>query len=125
MIKASGVKLIKFHVCHTTAGSPSHGNTIATGTIRVAGIEIGFPGPTGRNQRCACGVGVDFAGSRLEHIGADAALGSVDAEFRGKQQIDREGFFRDFDARVSEHALDQGTHHLLAGGVYGMEDPAP
>ena len=45
VVKAGRVKLIEFHVGHPTAGTPGHGNTVASGAVRIAGVQVDLAGP--------------------------------------------------------------------------------
>ena len=41
------MKLIEFEIANPAAASPSHGDTIAAGTVWIASIKVGFAGATG------------------------------------------------------------------------------
>ena len=64
MIQAGGVELVEFHVADPAAGSPAHGDAVAAGAIRVAGVKIGL----------ACAAGRQDHRRRLEQIDMIAAL---------------------------------------------------
>jgi hypothetical protein len=67
------MKLIELKIRHPAAGAPGHGDTVAAGSIRVAGIEIGLARST-RGQYHAAGLEqVDPAAALVEDVGALAA----------------------------------------------------
>ena len=41
------MKLVEFKIGHAATGAPGHGNAVATGAVRIAGIEVGFACTTG------------------------------------------------------------------------------
>ena len=47
VIQAGGVELVELHVRHATAGTPCHGDTVASRAVRIAGIQIDLTGAAG------------------------------------------------------------------------------
>ncbi len=74
MIKAGGMKLDEFHVCHAATRPPAHSDAVAGGGIRIGGVEIDLAGAASRQHCVMRANGADRAGHAVQHIGAVAAI---------------------------------------------------
>ena len=64
------MKLIKFKISYLAARSPGHGDSIATGPIGVAGIQINFAGTACGKYHGASLEQVHMVGFSVQNIGA-------------------------------------------------------
>ena len=51
MVETRGMELYKFHVCHLCPSSVAYSQTITGGDIRIAGVQIHLPCPSGCKNR--------------------------------------------------------------------------
>ena len=72
MVQAGGVELVELEVGHPAAGAPGHGDTVAAGAIRVAGIQVGLAGAAG-GEHNGPAWNVDPVTVAIEDVGALAA----------------------------------------------------
>ena len=74
MVQAGGVKLIELQVCSAATGAPSHCNTITTGAVRVAGVQVYLAGASRCQNDKFCSEQFDMFGRTIEYIGAEATF---------------------------------------------------
>ena len=81
------MELDELHVGDAAAGPPSHGDAVAGGAVRVAGVQIHLAGAAG-GQRHETGLEhLNAPGAAVEHIGPGAAV-AVAAELAQVDQVD-------------------------------------
>ena len=68
------MELHEFHVRHPATGPPRHGDAVAGGTVRVAGVQINPAGSAGGQDHDPRGDHFDVAALSVQHIGAQAAV---------------------------------------------------
>ena len=66
------MKLVKLHICDTTACAPRHCNAITAGAVRVAGVQINFTGPASGEHDKARVEGNDALGFAIQYVYAGA-----------------------------------------------------
>ena len=123
VVQAGGVELVELQVRHPAAGAPGHGDPVAAGTVRVAGIEVDLGRPAGGQRGEAGAKGVDLAAGTVEHIGPQAALAGL-AQAPFGDQVDRHALFQKLDVRALAGLLQQRGENRRASGV-GRVDDAP
>ncbi len=123
MIQTGGVKLDELHVGHPAAGAPGHGDAVAGGAVRIAGIEVNPAGAAGCQYHESGGAYFDLAGMPVQHISAQAAV-ATQTQLAAGNQIDGAALFVEGDVGVLTGALFQRGLDGAAGGVGGMHDPS-
>ncbi len=118
------VELHEFHVGDRGAGAVGHGDAVAGGDVRIAGIQIDFPGASRGQNGKAGAESDDLLGAGNEDVGAQADIGRHPpvADLRLGDEIDGAVVFVDTDIRVALDRFDQRPFDLLAGDVLGVED---
>jgi hypothetical protein len=74
VIEAGGVELDELQVGHGGAGAVSHGDAVAGGDVRVAGVQVDFARAAGGQQGNAGAEGLDPARLVIQHISATAVI---------------------------------------------------
>src|SRR5690606_37676602 len=92
MIEAGGVELVEFHICHATTRSPSHGDAIPTGTIRIAAVEIHLAGAAGCQYHCFSREALYPIKVSIKDVSSDAAKFAAQG-IRLPDEIKRNGVF--------------------------------
>ena len=128
VVQAGGVKLHEFQISQLRPGAISHGQSIAGGHIRIAGINIDFAASTGAEQNHVGQESVRFLGVIIQHI--DTPAGSLleqchrsgaDGAMLG-DEIHGEMVFKDGDIRILFSSGDQGLFQGATGHVLSMHD---
>ncbi|MNN22081.1 hypothetical protein D3C81_1354250 [compost metagenome] len=88
VVQAGRVELVELKVGHPAAGPPGHGDTVAAGTVRVAGVQVDLGRATGGQYGETRTEGVYFAAIAVQHVGAQAAL-ARQAQAAFGDQVDR------------------------------------
>ncbi len=122
VIQASGVKLVELKVRHPAAGTPGHGDAVAAGSVRVAGVQVDLGGAARRQDGEARAVRIHFATVAIEHIGTKAAL-SVQAETAFGDQVDGSALLEQFDVGSLDGLFQQGAKNGGTCGICSMNDP--
>ncbi len=115
------MKLDKFHVGNTAAGTPTHGNTVSCRRVRIGGIEINLTGTASGQHDVAGGNGNDL--SRLVVQGIQTvASGRGQPQFFACDQVNCYMMFEDCNIWVSLYlGLERGLH-CMSGGIGGVND---
>ena len=121
VVQAGRVKLVELQIRHSAARAPGHGNTIATGAIRVAGIEVDLGGSAGRQNGEARPERVDFPGAAIEYIGAKAAI-ALQAQSALGDQVHRYPLFEQLNVGPLLCLFEQGFENGRASGIGGVDD---
>jgi len=121
VIQAGRVELDEFHVRYPAAGSPSHGDAVAGGSVRIGRVEVDLAGAARRQNRMIGGEGEDFVVGDIEHVGAETAFFGL-ANLWAGDQVYRNVMFEDRDAGVSPELLGQRSLDGGAGSVGGVDD---
>ncbi len=74
VVEAGGVELHELHVGDPAAGAPGHGDAVAGGHVRVAGVEVDLAGTAGGEDHAAGDQGHDLSRAPVQHVGADTAV---------------------------------------------------
>jgi hypothetical protein len=128
MIEAGGVELDELQVGHGGTGPVAHGNAVAGGDVRVAGVQIDLSGTAGGQQGDAGAKGQDPGRLAIQHIGAAAVIlvgGGDQAAFdaRGERdQVDGHVVFEKADIPVLPGPLQEHPLHFTAGHIVGVDD---
>ena len=111
------MELVEFQVGNPATGAPGHGDAIAAGAIRVAGIEVGLAGPTGGHRHEACLEQFNVSAVTIQDISAVAApiLGD---------QVYRHAVCENIDIVTGQGIFDQHLRDRLAGGIGGVNHAA-
>ena len=67
VVQAGGVELVELHVGDPAAGAPGHGDAVAGGAVRVAGVQVDLAGAAGGQHH----------GAGAEHLDAAIARSST------------------------------------------------
>ena len=121
MVEASGVELIEFQVRDPAAGSPGHRNSVATGTVRVARVQVNLGCTAGSQDRKARDVSVDFAAAAVQDVGAQAAL-AFKSEAGFGDEVDGCALVQQMNVRAQLGLVEQGSEDRRAGGVGRVDD---
>ena len=74
IVKASGVKLEKFHICDIRVGAIGHGDTISSGDVRVGCIGVDFTcSACGKNSRF-CQECKNLLATFIKYVGTKAVV---------------------------------------------------
>ncbi|MCY1286104.1 hypothetical protein D9M68_372120 [compost metagenome] len=117
------MELVEFQVADPAAGAPGHGDAVAAGAVRVAGVEVDLRRAAAGQHGEARAEGVDLVGGAVQHVGAQAALAGQ-AQLGLGDQVDGDALFEQLDVRSLPGLLQQGVEDRRAGGV-GRVDDAP
>ena len=124
VVQGGRVELHELHVGHGRAGAVRHGDPVAGGNVRVAGVEVDLAGPSRGKERDAGGEGLHRAALDVQHVRAQAAV-FVELflqHLRLGDEVDGDMVFVDGDVVVRQGRLDQGALDLAAGDVLGVQD---
>gem|GEM_PF-4000740 len=88
MIKAGWMKLHKLHIRNFSTSPESHGDTITSRYIRIAGIEIHFSSTTGAQYRSFSLKWYNITAVMLQNICTNTGLHLPCLRFRYNEQID-------------------------------------
>src|SRR5690606_26544731 len=104
------------------ACTPGHGDTVATGPVRIGGIQVRLAGATGSQYREAGRDGADLVAVFIQYIGAGAA--SVpQPQFASSQQIDGGAGGEETDVGMTSGTRHQSLEHCFAGSIGRVDDP--
>ncbi len=120
--QAGRVKLDELHVGNAAPGPPGHGNAVAGGGVRIAGVEIDLRGAPARQRHVAGTEGVDTIFGEVVCVQTQAAIATGQAELGRGDQIDGDVIFQQRDARMPAHLLLEGVLDGAPGGVGGVDD---
>lgn len=123
MVEAGRVKLDEFHVGDAAASAPAHGDAVAGGDIRVAGVQVDLARAAGGEHGKAAGDGDDLVGVAIQNIAAEALI-VIESQLVAGDQVDRDMVFEDVDIRVLFDLADQCGLDGAAGAVGGVDDTA-
>ncbi|CAI8828920.1 hypothetical protein EMIT0P291_10693 [Pseudomonas sp. IT-P291] len=121
VIQASGVELIELQVRHPAARAPGHGDAIAAGAVGVTGVQVNLGRTTGGENHKTGAIGVDFAGTAIEHISTEAAI-TFQAQAFLRDQVNRHPLFQQFDVRPFPGLVEQGCENGCTRGIGGVDD---
>src|SRR5215213_7712905 len=76
MARAGGMELDEFHIRHAGACAPRHGHPVARGDAWIGRVEVDLSAPTRGEDDVPAAQGNDFTGGFIEHIHAEAAVGT-------------------------------------------------
>ena len=116
------MELDELHVGHAAAGAPGHGDAVARGHIRVAGVDVDLAGAARGEDHEARTEGVDASGLDIENVGAVAAAIAPAPGVR--DEIDGDVVLVEVDVRAAAHPVDHGFLDLATGGIGGVDDAA-
>ena len=112
------MKLVELQVAHPTARPPGHGNTITTGTVRVACIQIGLAGAAGGQHYEPCLEHFHPAGFVVQHIGSVHPAIS-------NNQVYSNALDENVDVVPGQRLVDQNLGYRAARRIGRMYYPAP
>src|SRR5579859_1986849 len=119
VVQAGGVELHELQVPHAATGAPGHGDAVAGGTVRVAGVEVNLVGATGGQHHVAGRHGLHFLLPAVQEIGAVAAR-LRQAELGGGDEVHGDVVFEQGDVLPRAHQLFEGRLDGAARGVRRM-----
>ena len=110
------MKLVELEVADSAASPPSHGNAVATGAVRIAGVEIRLAGAS----RCQHGA-LGFKYPHLLRFNIQY-IGTCRANFPGvfvglSDEINRAMMFEYIDIWRCYDLIDQRSCHCFTGSV--------
>jgi hypothetical protein len=123
VVEAGRVELHEFHVAHPATGAPGHGNAIARGDIRVAGVEIDLAGAARGDHHETGQQGLDLAAGIIEDIGAETAVHPA-IQFAPADEVHGDVPLQDPNVGAGADLTLKGGLHLPARGVGGVDDAA-
>ncbi len=120
------MELHELHIGHGSPGPVGHGNPVAGGNIRIAGVQIDLAGAAAGQQGGAGREGQHTVAVDIQHVGAQAAvvLNRLPCHLGAGDQVYGNMVFVDRDIGVLAHRFHQGPFDLPAGDIFGMQDPA-
>ena len=124
MIEAGGVELHEFHVANFQPGAPRHGNAVASGDVRIAGIEIHLPGAARRQDGVRRTHGKDFIVFTVEEICTDAGIIAGHLQPTGGNEVNGHVVFQNLHGTLLAHLFHQDADNFRAGHVAAVENPA-
>ncbi len=116
------MELHELHVGDPAAGAPGHGDAVAGGDVRVAGVEIDLVGAAGGQYHEAGEEGLDPPGAAVEDIGAQAAMVRAVRKMPGGDEVDRDMLLIERDVGSGADLCLQRGGNRAPGGVGGMDD---
>ncbi len=124
VVERGRMELHEFHVGDGRPGTVGHGDAVAGGDVRVAGVEVHLAGAAGGKKRDARREGAYLAALSVEHVGAQAAvfLEVLLEHLRLGDKVDGDVVLVDGDVVVIQDRLHQGALDLAAGDVLGVQD---
>ncbi len=78
VVKACGMKLIKFHVGDTTASTPGAGYAITACSVWIGCINVSLAGAACSEHNCSSAKGMYLVGLSIKHVGTNALFAVVD-----------------------------------------------
>ncbi len=127
VIEAGGVELDEFHVADPGPGPVGHGDAVAGGDVRVAGIEIDLAHPAGGQEGDGGRKGVHLAGQGVEDVGPQTGLLGVGHHRAPAHQalagdeVHAHVVFEDPDVGVGQDLLRPGCAPLRRRSCPGRE----
>ena len=118
------MKLNEFHVGDGSACAPGHGHSVASGGIRVGGIEVDFSATAGSQHDTVGAKDTDLAGFLFEGIDAQHAVIGYTAQFAGGDEFNGNVIREDGEAGSVASGFQKRGSDLMTGGVLGVEDAA-
>ncbi len=115
------MELHEFHVRHPAARPPRHGDAVAGGAVRIAGVQIDPARAAGGQHHETGGDHLDPTALAVQDVSAQAAV-ALQTQFAADDQIDDAVVIVQRDARMLASALLQSQLNGAAGGVGGMDD---
>jgi len=117
------MKLVEFHVGYPAPLAPGGGDSVPSGAIRAAGIEVDLAGAAGGEHHAAGFKGTDVIVVAVQYIGAAAAQFATVVVGLG-DQVDNDMVFENLDVGMTDKLFDQGGGYCLAGGIGSMKNTA-
>ena len=93
------MELNEFHVRYATTGSPSHGDAISGGSIRIGRVEVNLASASCGQERMPGTNRQNFAGCVIKNIGAMTTF-FRQAEMLGSDEIDGDVMLKDGNSGV-------------------------
>jgi hypothetical protein len=121
VVETGRVKLHELHVRDPTPGAPGHGDAVASGHIRVAGIEVDLVRASGRQDDEACEIGLDLSGAEIQDVGAETAMVSFVVKVLRGDEVDGDVLLEQGDVRLGPHLCLEGRGDRLSGRISGMD----
>ncbi len=101
------MELVELHVGHPAAGAPGHGDAVAGGAVRVAGVEIGLAGAARGQHHEAGAEQLHLLGVMVEDVGAHAPVPRQEQLAVG-DQVHGHPVLEYVDVRLLSGAFTQG-----------------
>ena len=115
------MELDELHVGDATTRPPGHGDAVAGGDVRIAGVQIDFAGAAAGEHRGAGAVCPHMSAFAVEHVGAQASV-VVQTLLGAGDEIYGQMRFQHVDARMGPGPGDEHIADRLAGGVRHVHD---
>jgi len=104
------VELSEFHIGHSAASAPGHGDAVSGGDVGVGSVQVDLAGAAGGQHHAAGMEDVDVAAVAIQHVSPQHPLRLL-VQFFGGDQIDGQMMLEQFHGGALFHRCHHGLGH--------------